>query len=154
MRVPPKTFSCHVLCGALLACFACLSRGGGEVSVRYLRFEEVQETLRLNADSGIPGSDIAESGAWDAWIRSRDAEVRSRIDRGIEDSISNLILYGTSFTSLPLLERTSRSTPQSTSSRRWASTDTTGNELHRASLIPRAAFIYVRGIWRRSGIFF
>jgi len=90
-----------------LAVFS-LAEGAGGVSVRYLRFEEVQETLRLNADSDIPGSDIAESAAWDAWIRSRDAEVRSRIDRGIEDSISNLILYGTSFTSLPKMESVER----------------------------------------------
>jgi SAM-dependent methyltransferase len=96
-----------------LACFACLSLGGGEVRVRYLRFEEVQETLRLNADSGILGSDIAESGAWDTWIRSRDAEVRGRIDRGIEDSISNLILYGTSFTSLPRVKSVERAASES-----------------------------------------
>lgn len=75
-----------------------------ENSVRYLRFEEVQETLRLNADSGPPGSEIQGSQAWDAWIRAHDTEVRGRIDRGIEDSTSNLILYGTSFTSLPRVE--------------------------------------------------
>lgn len=73
----------------------------GQVKIRYLRFEEVQETVRLNADSGLPGSEINEANAWDDWIRARDAEVRGRIDRGIEDSISNLILYGTSFTTLP-----------------------------------------------------
>src|SRR5215472_378212 len=71
-----------------------------ENPVRYLRFDEVQETLRLNADSGLPESEIKESEQWDTWIRARDREVRGRIDRGIEDSISNLILYGTSFTSL------------------------------------------------------
>lgn len=75
-----------------------------ENPVRYLRFDEVQETLRLNADSGLPGSDIERSERWDAWIVARDGEVRGRIDRGIEDSISNLILYGTSFTSLPRVE--------------------------------------------------
>ena len=85
---------------ALLA----VADGADEISVRYLRFEEVQETLRLNRDSGIPGSQIVESAVWDSWIRARDAEVRGRIDRGIEDSISNLILYGTSFTSLPRVE--------------------------------------------------
>src|SRR5256884_9304813 len=58
----------------------------------------------LNADSGLPGSEIKEGAAWDAWIRARDAEVRGRIDRGVEDSISNLILYGASFTSLPRVE--------------------------------------------------
>jgi hypothetical protein len=65
-----------------------LAAVAGENPVRYLRFDEVQETLRLNADSGLPGSEIQQSGAWDAWIRARDREVRGRIDRGIEDSIS------------------------------------------------------------------
>jgi hypothetical protein len=72
--------------------------------VRYLSFAEVAETLRLFAGSGLPGSDIANSEAWDRWIREQDAQVRARIDRGIEDSISNLILYGTSYTNLPRLE--------------------------------------------------
>ena len=101
-----RSLSRRTFCGALLACFAIfsLAESAGEVTVRYLRFDEVQETLRLNADSGIRGSEIVESVAWDAWIRARDAEVRGRIDRGIEDSISNLILYGTSFTSLPRVE--------------------------------------------------
>jgi hypothetical protein len=72
--------------------------------VRYLRFAEVAETLRLFADSALPGSDIANSAAWDHWIHEQDELVRARIDRGIEDSISNLILYGTSYTKLPRLE--------------------------------------------------
>ncbi|HEX2661611.1 MAG TPA: class I SAM-dependent methyltransferase [Candidatus Acidoferrum sp.] len=84
--------------------FLLLAAVAGQNPVRYLRFDEVQETLRLNADSGLPGSEIQESDAWDTWIRARDAEVRGRIDRGIEDSISNLILYGTSFTSLPRVQ--------------------------------------------------
>jgi hypothetical protein len=72
--------------------------------VWYLRFAEVAETLQMFADSGISGSDISDSSAWDRWIRKQDAEVRARIDRGEEDSISNLILFGTSFTNLPRME--------------------------------------------------
>jgi len=72
--------------------------------VRFLRFEEVEETLSLFRDSGAAGTTIADSAAWDRWIRARDAEVRGRIDQGVEDSISNLILFGTSFTTLPRLE--------------------------------------------------
>lgn len=102
----PKAIPSFARCGALLASFAllALAERSHEVGVRYLRFEEVQETLQLNADSGLPGSDIQQSEAWDAWIRARDGEVRGRIDRGIEDSISNFILYGTSFTPLPRVE--------------------------------------------------
>lgn len=106
MVVFPRSVSKFALFNLLIASFAFLSsvEPAEKVTVRYLRFDEVQETLRLNADSGLPGSEIQESAAWDAWIRARDTEVRGRIDRGIEDSISNLILYGTSYTALPRVE--------------------------------------------------
>jgi len=84
--------------------FFLLAALAAENPVRYLRFDEVRETLLLHADSGLPGSEIKGSEAWDAWIRARDAQVRGRIEGGVEDSISNLILYGTSFTSLPRVE--------------------------------------------------
>ena len=102
-----RRLSLSCVCRATLIAslvFFSLAAVAGENPVRYLRFDEVQETLRLNADSGLPGSEIQQSEAWDAWIRAQDAEVRGRVDRGIEDSISNLILYGTSFTSLPRVE--------------------------------------------------
>jgi len=88
-------FSIVVLCSAVLF--------SADKKVWFLDFAEVSETLKLFADSGLPGSDIADATAWDKWIRDQDAEVRARIDRGVEDSISNLILYGTSYTNLPRL---------------------------------------------------
>ena len=72
-------------------------------SARFTSFEEAQETLQAYADSGLPGSAIRAEEEWDRWIREQDAEVRSRIDRGVEDSISNFLLYGTSFTGLARL---------------------------------------------------
>jgi len=77
-----------------------------EPSVRFLRFEEAAETIKLFADAGLSGSDFKDAAAWNDWVRSRDAEVRGRIDRGVEDSVSNLILYGASYTNLPRLENT------------------------------------------------
>src|SRR5438132_14392479 len=77
-----------------------------EPSVRFLRFEEAAETLKLFADAGLSGGDFKDAAAWNDWVRSRDAEVRGRIDRGVEDSISNLVLYGASSTNLPRLENT------------------------------------------------
>lgn len=104
--VPLKRLVSFSVRAALIACVAVSSfaAAAGEVTVRYLRFDEVHETLQLNAGSGLPGSEIQDSAAWDAWIRARDADVRSRIDRGVEDSVSNLILYGTSYTALPRVE--------------------------------------------------
>ena len=71
---------------------------------RYVTYEEARETIAKYADSGLPGSTVANSQEWDAWIRALDTDVRARIDRGVEDSISNLILFGTSFTKLPRFE--------------------------------------------------
>jgi hypothetical protein len=72
--------------------------------VQYVSFAEAAETLRMFSDSGLPGSDIVSPQSWDRWIHEQDQEVRSRINRGVEDSISNLILYGTSYTDLPRFE--------------------------------------------------
>jgi hypothetical protein len=72
--------------------------------VRFLRFDEAEETLKLFADAGLSTIDVADSAGWNEWVRRRDAEVRARVDQGVEDSISNLILYGTSYTNLPRLE--------------------------------------------------
>jgi len=82
-------------------------------AVRYLRYAEVEQTIRLFADSGLPGSEIVGPDAWDAWIREQDQQVRARIDRGVEDSISNLILYGTSYTNLPRLENAENAVKES-----------------------------------------
>lgn len=61
--------------------------------VRYLRWSEIQ--------SLVP--EVANSKQWDSWIRQRDYEIRSGIDRYMEDSISTLIMFGTSFTADPRL---------------------------------------------------
>lgn len=94
-----------VLCVVAVAPAISLS---SENQVRYLRYAEVADTIRLFAGSGLPGSEIGDEAAWDAWIRDQDKQVRARIDRGAEDSISNLILYGTSYTKLLRLESTDK----------------------------------------------
>lgn len=38
---------------------------------------------------------------WPAWVSRRDREVRDRLARGDEDSVLNLLLFGSSFTKLP-----------------------------------------------------
>ena len=73
------------------------------VHARFTSFEEARVTLELYSQSGIGGSSIGTESEWDRWIRTQDTEVRSRIDRGVEDSISNFVLYGVSFTKVPRL---------------------------------------------------
>ena len=70
---------------------------------RFTSFEEARETLEQYRGSGLAGSSVGIESEWNRWIRAQDAEVRLRIDRGVEDSVSNFILYGVSFTKLPRL---------------------------------------------------
>src|SRR5262249_30345337 len=39
--------------------------------------------------------------AWPGWVSRHNADIRARLARGDEDSIVNLWLYGTTFTTLP-----------------------------------------------------
>src|SRR6266851_6111133 len=88
----------------VLALFACAVHSETDQVVRFLRFADVEETLELFADAGLSTVEVTDSAGWNAWVRRRDTEVRARVDQGVEDSISNLILYGTSYTNLPRLE--------------------------------------------------
>ena len=64
---------------------------------RFIRFDEAAEALTAFGRT-------EDAASWDLWIRNQDRDVRARVERGVEDSISNLILYGTSFTQLPGVE--------------------------------------------------
>ena len=84
----------RLLSGASVACLIAAAASG---QVRFLAFAEAREMLAAFGRT-------ENAASWDAWVRTQDREVRARIDRGVEDSISNLILYGTSFTKLPRVE--------------------------------------------------
>jgi hypothetical protein len=74
-----------------------------QLAARYASFAEAKLTLDHYRQSSLPGSEITSETEWNQWIRLQDSDVRSRIDGGVEDSINNFILYGTSFTKLPRL---------------------------------------------------
>ncbi len=70
----------------------------------YLPLGQVSDLIAEMLTAGapdVPVDDVRDAASWDLWIQARDLEIRSRIDRGSEDAISNLILYGSSFTTLP-----------------------------------------------------
>ncbi len=75
-------------------------------AVRFLRCPEVQPLLAGFAASPDKVPDFKDTEECDAWLRERDAAIRARIDRGIEDSVSALILFGNSFSAPPKLSGT------------------------------------------------
>jgi SAM-dependent methyltransferase len=100
---PLLTFRSLVCIASLLTVFHATSYSR-DSQVRYLTYAEVEDTIHLFADSSLRGAEIVDSAGWDTWIREQDRQVRERIDRGVEDSISNFIAYGTSYTNLPRLQ--------------------------------------------------
>ena len=100
--VPP------LVVGAALATALALSQGDPSASLGTtvpIGWADAQPALETWGDALPPGiaalAPAARAAAWPGWVRGRDAEIRSRIDRGDEDSVVNLWLYGTSFTRQP-----------------------------------------------------
>jgi len=73
------------------------------VTVRPMTLAEALPVLHALGDRApaeLRVSSLTEA-AWSRWVARRDADIRSRLDRGDEDSIVNLMLYGTTFTRQP-----------------------------------------------------
>jgi hypothetical protein len=68
----------------------------------YLSHSEAQPVLTALAEilpAALKGKSAGElATVWPNWIRSRDAEIRERLALGDEDSLVNLLLFGTSYT--------------------------------------------------------
>ena len=70
-----------------------------------ISYDEARAAIAAHSDSlPVPLSGktgAALEAAWPAWVAQHNAEIRSRLQRGDEDSLVNFWLYGTSFTKLP-----------------------------------------------------
>ena len=72
------------------------------VFLTYNEAKPVVEALDEVLPAELKGKDAsAIAPAWATWIKRRDAEIRSRLDQGDEDSLINFLLFGASFTKQP-----------------------------------------------------
>ena len=72
----------------------------------YIPFEEVAPILAATPANAVPQDLAGEKpqqllDMWPDWVRAQDKEVRERLAQGDEDSLVNLLLFGTSFTRQP-----------------------------------------------------
>jgi hypothetical protein len=81
------------------------SAPGGSRPATFITYAEARPILeRLAPDLAAALAARPAAGrdaAWLEWVSSRDGEIRARLERGHEDSIVNLLLFGTSFTKHP-----------------------------------------------------
>jgi SAM-dependent methyltransferase len=80
-------------------------QGKNHGATRPITLADVRPVLAAIGDSvpaGLRDPDDADAEArWSAWLKERDADIRRRIATGDEDSVVNMMLYGTRFTRWP-----------------------------------------------------
>ncbi len=70
--------------------------------IPYVEAGPILELLRPNLPSELATKTPAQlEAAWPDWVSRRDVDIRRRLEQGDEDSLFNLLLFGTSFTRLP-----------------------------------------------------
>jgi hypothetical protein len=76
-------------------------------SVVFTPYSDAQPILQAMAEAlpePLKNLDPAKlEAAWPGWVKQRDAEIRSRLEQGDEDSVTNFLMFGTSFTPEPRL---------------------------------------------------
>jgi len=82
-----------------LSCAAASGQSAG--SPQYLIFDQAQPVLRAqatNLPAGLKGPGPLTAGEWARWVQKEDATIRARLDRGEEDTLTNLLRFGVTFT--------------------------------------------------------
>jgi len=83
----------------LLLILACCPRADGQTAgnPQFLTFEQAQPVLRALAaklPEGLRGPRPPTSEEWARWVQREDAAIRARLERGEEDTLTNLLRFG------------------------------------------------------------
>ncbi len=84
---------------ALLSCFP-LRSGSQSFQSEFISFAVAQPVLQ-GMNNALPlelKSGALDAAKWSAWVETSDREIRKRLDRGTEDTLTNLLRFGVTFT--------------------------------------------------------
>src|SRR5205085_5270733 len=81
------------------------AKSASHPAVQYVTYDQARTLLREFSDE-LPAELRDEppamlESAWPEYVKRRDRETRARLAQGEEDSLVNLLLFGTSFTHQP-----------------------------------------------------
>ena len=89
-------------------CFAFLVFSFAQTAKRkavYISYTEAQATLKASSQLLSPELKTQDEkqmpSLWAEWVKKSDQDIRTRLAQGDEDSLVNLLLFGTSFTKQP-----------------------------------------------------
>ncbi len=91
-----------VLCCQLLCCVAAaFAAPQEEPKSEFISFEAARPVVTAFSDSLPPElkpASTLDSAKWSAWVEKADREVRDRLNAGEEDTLTNLLRFGVTFT--------------------------------------------------------
>jgi SAM-dependent methyltransferase len=74
------------------------------VYIPFSAAKPVIENFKDSLPAELKGkTEPAMAAAWPQWVRQQDLAIRARLEQGEEDSLANLLMFGTSFTRQPRL---------------------------------------------------
>src|SRR5215470_11548301 len=93
--------NCFFRMVALTAVFVPGSFAQTNVNARFLTFEEAGPVLQIHG-TNLPGSlksvGSLNEAKWNAWVTQEDVDIRKRLERGEEDTLTNLLRFGVTYT--------------------------------------------------------
>ncbi len=97
MRVNPKP----AVVVLLLASTCALAEAQTATNPQFLTYEQAEPVLRAqaaNLPGELGGTGLPSAEKWAMWERQEDARIRARLERGQEDTLTNLLRFGVTFT--------------------------------------------------------
>ncbi len=96
--VDMKRTARRILGVAVLASFAS-SASAQTPKPEFMPLKSAQPVLqKMGSSNGIGPGSMISSEDWIAWLQKSDAQVRQRLDTGEEDSLTNLLRFGVTYT--------------------------------------------------------
>lgn len=91
-----KTLILAVALGSCLRLF-----GQSAAPIEFISFQAAQPALKVMSDTLPPelkGASLLDADRWSKWVQDQDRAIRQRLDRGTEDTLTNLLRFGVTFT--------------------------------------------------------
>ena len=85
-----------------MALGSCLRLFGQSAAPReFISFQAAQPALKAMSDalpSDLKAASPLDADRWSKWVQVQDLAIRQRLDRGTEDTLTNLLRFGVTFT--------------------------------------------------------
>jgi len=94
------------LCVLVLPPLLCGAVTGQQSKTEFISLDAAQPILKSFADA-LPGDlqKTPDQAAWFAWVQGQDASIRKRLELGEEDTLTNLLRFGVTYTSEYQIDR-------------------------------------------------